>query len=174
MKLFIKKHNLGDNSFFIVIGRKSNSFLLILLLFFFVTCTKVNKQNEDYDKLIQTIYQFYESIEKGNINDRLSLFSPDAIILPNNSELFKFTEEQRQKWIASDKEWDFRLKDIEHIEIEMSGDIAYSINSYYYTYHKKGAEPEWHKTKNVHIWKKQKDKTWKLHADIWNSSANDF
>ena len=167
-----KKLVLGTNSFFTLIGKKSIGFFFLFM--FFIACSKENSQNKDYNKLIETIDYFYETIEKGNINERLSLFSPDAIILPNNSKLYEFTDERRQQWIDSDKEWDFKLKDIEHIKIEMSGNIAYSINSYYYSYHKKDTEPVWHKTKNIHIWEKQKNGTWKLHADIWNSSAYDF
>lgn len=173
MELINKKLVLTAMHFLTKNKKITNGFFLILLVLF-AACTQVNKQNEDYNKLILTINKFYERIENGNINDRLALFSPDAIILPNNGKLYRFTAEKHQQWIVADKEWDFKLKDVAHIEIEMSGNIAYSINSYYYSYHKKGTEPKWHKTKNIHIWKKQKGGTWKLHADIWNSSADDF
>jgi ketosteroid isomerase-like protein len=54
--------------------------------------------------------------------------------------------------------------------MHISGDAAYTINDYYYTYHAEGDEPVWRKTKNIHIWRRQADGFWKLHADIWNSS----
>jgi ketosteroid isomerase-like protein len=47
--------------------------------------------------------------------------------------------------------------------------MAYTVNSYYYTYHSKDGDAQWHKTKNVHIWKKNEDGEWKLAIDIWNS-----
>ena len=33
-----------------------------------------------------------------------------------------------------------------------------------------GDQAEWHKTKNVHVWKKQANGSWRLHVDIWNST----
>ena len=65
----------------------------------------------------------------------------------------------------------FRLRDREIVDIDVSGDLAYTVNSYYYTWHAEGAEPQWHKTKNVHIWRKGEDGQWKLHVDIWNSDV---
>jgi len=64
----------------------------------------------------------------------------------------------------------FRLKDVEHVKIEISGNIAYTVNTYFYTWHAKGQEADWKKTKNVHIWKLDENNEWKLHVDIWNSS----
>jgi ketosteroid isomerase-like protein len=65
----------------------------------------------------------------------------------------------------------FRLKDRQVIDIDAHGDIAYTVNSYSYTWHPVGTEPQWHKTKNVHIWKKDPEGRWKLHVDIWNSDV---
>ena len=45
------------------------------------------------------------------------------------------------------------------------------MNSYFYTYHTEGAEPQWHQTKNVHIWRRDPGGGWKLHVDIWNSDV---
>jgi ketosteroid isomerase-like protein len=53
----------------------------------------------------------------------------------------------------------------------VSGDLACTANSYYYTYHASDSEPRWHKTKNVHIWKRDAGGEWKLHVDIWNSDV---
>ena len=66
--------------------------------------------------------------------------------------------------------WVFRLKDINRLDYGVSDDLGYTVNEYYYTWHLEGSQPVWHKTKNVHIWKRQNDGSWRLHVDIWNST----
>ena len=61
--------------------------------------------------------------------------------------------------------------DRELIGFGVSGDLAYTVNSYYYTWHAKQDQPQWHNTKNVHLWKVDSDGNWKLHLDIWNSNV---
>jgi ketosteroid isomerase-like protein len=73
-----------------------------------------------------------------------------------------------EKW-APYKEAVFLIKDLERIETRISGNIAYTVNQYYYTYPYPDQEEIWYKTKNVPIWQKQQDGSWKLHLDIWNS-----
>jgi len=126
--------------------------------------------SNDFSELKQTISKFYELVEEGNSTERYKLFTTNSLMLSNRGNLTIMTDSIKQAWAQWDEEWIFRIKDVEHVEIEMSGDIAYSVNQYYYTWHHKGSEPEWHKTKNVHIWRKQTDGSWKLRVDIWNSS----
>ena len=113
--------------------------------------------------------EFYTALNNGETSKRLALFSENALVLPDKGKLTLMTDSVKTVWKSWDKDWVFRLKDIEHVEISLSGDIAYTVNSYSYTFHRKDAEAVWYKTKNVHIWKKQKDGSWKLHVDIWNS-----
>jgi len=63
----------------------------------------------------------------------------------------------------------FKIKDKTAVQTELSDKLAYTVNSYYYTYHCQGDTARWHKTKNVHIWKQDSSGDWKLAMDIWNS-----
>jgi hypothetical protein len=54
------------------------------------------------------------------------------------------------------------------IEMKMGLDVAYTLNSSYYSVYEKGKESQGHKTKNIHIWAKDPEVNWKLHVDIWN------
>lgn len=65
----------------------------------------------------------------------------------------------------------FRLRGRAVVDRDVSGDLAYLANSDEYTWHRQDAEPQWHRTKNVHIWKRDPDGKWKLHLDIWNSDV---
>ena len=64
----------------------------------------------------------------------------------------------------------FRIQDRQIVDMDISDDIAYTVNTYVYAWHASGDDPNWYTTKNIHIWKRQADGSWKLHADLWNSS----
>ena len=144
---------------------------LLLLMFTLIYCTPKPEEKEELNQLQKTIDEFYEAINSGNTDKRLDMFTSNAIIMPNNGELIEFTDSIRAIWKSYDKDWIFRIKDLKHIEIVLHGNMAYTVNTYYYTFHRKDSEPAWYKTKNVHIWKKQDDGNWKLHVDIWNSNS---
>jgi ketosteroid isomerase-like protein len=114
--------------------------------------------------------EFYASVEAGDGEARIALFADDAIMMPNH-----WTMSRGKKSIAGmirgGEGYVFRLRDREIVDIDVRSAMAYTVNSYYYTYHAEGAEPQWHKTKNVHIWKRDAEGSWKLHVDIWNSDV---
>ncbi|MCW8926736.1 MAG: DUF4440 domain-containing protein [Xanthomonadales bacterium] len=117
---------------------------------------------------LAAVDSFYAAVNAGDQVGHAALFSDDAWMLPDGwqisrGETLKTSIRERTGWV-------FRLKDVERLEYGISGDLAYTVNQYYYTYHQQDAQPEWHKTKNVHIWKRQQDGSWRLHVDIWNST----
>lgn len=119
------------------------------------------------DDLLAEIESFYEAIEAGDTERRVRMFSPGAILMPNHWPMIS-GEEAVAGGLRGPENMVFRIRDREIVDIGASGDIAYTVNAYDYTYHKKGADPVWQKTKNVHIWRRI-DGRWKLHVDIWNS-----
>lgn len=112
---------------------------------------------------------FYAAIEAGDADARLALFSDDAIMMPNHWTMYR--GKQAIAEVVRAEGWVFRLRDRKLVDGGATGGLAYTVNSYFYTYHTEGSEPQWHKTKNVHIWKRDADGLWKLHLDIWNSDV---
>ena len=155
---------------------KNNITLLLSfsLMWFINSCDSEKNENTEMNSLKSSIDEFYKATNSGDTDKRLSMFTPDALILPNYGELFELDDSARANIKRYDDNWIFRIKDLKHVEIEMKDDIAYTVNTYFYTFHPKDSMPEWHKTKNVHIWKKQDDGYWKLHLDIWNSSVPSY
>jgi len=142
---------------------------LIFLAVFAIAGEKNKGIKPERAKLLQTITDFYDAIENADYEKRISLFADDAIMMPNGWFVAKGKDEIAES-IRKGKDAVFRLRDINRLELNISGDLAYTVNEYYYTYHNKGDEPDWKKTKNVHIWRKQPDGSWKLQVDIWNST----
>jgi len=121
-------------------------------------------------ELLTAIDSFYASVESGNGEARIALFSDSAIMMPNHWTLTR-GKDGIARIIRSSEGSVFRLKDREVVDMDVDGSIAYVTNSYFYTWHAEGDEPQWHKTKNVHIWKRDAAGDWKLHLDIWNSDV---
>ena len=144
---------------------------LISVLLLFACCSDDERKTYEFDRLCRTIDSFYAAVENGDTQARLDLFTPDAMMLPNYGEIIQLDDSAKAILKSYDADWVFRIKDLEREEIYLDKKIAYTVNTYFYTFHRKYSEPEWHKTKNVHIWKKQEDGSWKLHIDIWNSSV---
>lgn len=113
---------------------------------------------------------FYAAVAAGDSEARIAMFSDDAIMMPNHWTRWE-GKEAIAEVIRAGAGSVFRLRDREIVDMDTSGDLAYTVNSYYYTYHPEGDEPQWHKTKNVHIWKRDAAGHWRLHVDIWNSDV---
>lgn len=111
---------------------------------------------------------FYAAVNTGDQAAHAALFTDAAWMLSNGGQISR--GDHLKTAIREQTGWVFLLKDVERLEYGISGNLAYTINQYYYTWHAEGAQPEWHKTKNVHIWQRQADGVWRLHVDIWNAT----
>jgi ketosteroid isomerase-like protein len=120
--------------------------------------------------LTDTISKFYESIEAGDPEIRIPLLAEDVILMPNHWTIMSGKETVAESFRRS-AEAVFRIRDREVIQMQVGKDLAYTVNSYYYTYHLKGDQEQWHRTKNVHIWRRDPSGAWKLAVDIWNSDV---
>jgi ketosteroid isomerase-like protein len=143
--------------------------LALVILVSLAGCGPQGKQELPFD-LLAAVDAFYAAVESGDVEARIALFSDDAIMMPNHWTLTEGREAIAEGIRAGDG-WVFRLRDRTVVDSDVSGDLAYLANSYEYTWHRQDAEPQWHRTKNVHIWKRDPDGKWKLHLDIWNSDV---
>ena len=121
-------------------------------------------------ELVTTIESFYSSVESGDVEGRIALFSDDIVMMPNHWTVSRGIEPVAAMFRSTEGTV-FRIRDREVLKASCSGNVAYTVNSYYYTYHAEGDEPQWHKTKNVHIWGRDPEGAWKLELDIWNSDV---
>ncbi len=143
--------------------------ILLVLSTCLFGCAAEQPVEPDLTALKATIAKFYEGVETGNTQQVFELFSDSAFILPNGGRVAQGSEAIERMWQPG-TDSGFRLKDIEVLELHASCDVAYEIHTYYWGMVREGEETEWHKTKNVHIWRMQPDGTWKLHVDIWNGT----
>jgi len=140
--------------------------IIIVQISLFAQQSEINKRT-----LEETISSFYNTIEKGDVSKRIELLDKDVILMPNGFSLIKGKEEVSKLYTADTATVEFKIKDRKIVDMIVSDSIAITVNSYYYTWNTKGENPNWRKTKNVHIWKKDTDGKWKLRLDIWNSDS---
>jgi len=120
--------------------------------------------------VMETIEAFYGAIEADDVEARIALLADDVILMPNHWTIMRGKEAVSESFRRGAGAV-FKLRDREVVRMELSGHLAYTVNSYDYTYHSKGEPEQWHKTKNVHIWRRDPSGDWKLAVDIWNSDV---
>jgi len=120
--------------------------------------------------LTAVIATFYAAIEAGDAETRIELLADDVVLMPNHWTMLRGSEEVAEAFRRGASAV-FRLKDREIVHMEVSGDLGYTVNSYFYTYHAHDEPEQWHKTKNVHVWRRDGAGRWKLAVDIWNSDV---
>jgi ketosteroid isomerase-like protein len=120
-------------------------------------------------ELEEAIAAFYAGVEAGEGDRVVTLFDADMVMMPDGGELLVGGEVIAPGW-ADGVEAGFRLRDVTALRTVRSGDLAYRINQYSWSMPDEAGDLTWYRTKNVHIWKRQPDGSWKLQVDIWNES----
>jgi ketosteroid isomerase-like protein len=143
--------------------------VLVVSLILGVACAPGVEDDGGRAELERTIADFYAAIESDDREGHAGVFTETALMLPNNGTPIR-GKEDISAVILGGEGWVFRIRNLARAELDLSGDIAYTVNEYEYTWHQENAEPVWHPTKNVHIWRRQPDGKWKLHVDLWNSN----
>jgi ketosteroid isomerase-like protein len=116
------------------------------------------------------IMTFYESIDSCDVETRIGLLADDVVMMPNHWTMIRGKDAVAESFRGSSDSV-FKLRDRVMVRAVVNGDMAYTVNSYDYTYHSKDGGPQWHKTKNVHVWRRTLGGDWRLEIDIWNSDV---
>ena len=109
--------------------------------------------------------QFVNAFKRGDATGIGKLYTPDAQLLPANSDFVRGTEAIRAFWQTA---IDMGLKEasLETIEVETHGDTAIEVGRYRLLATGGIAADS---GKYLVVWKNDNG-TWKLHRDIWTTS----
>lgn len=144
--------------------------LLMLLLGTLIPLhTWAQSAERNLQRLEETIARFYDAVDRGDALSRVALLDSNVILMPNGWTMIHGKAKVAEVFTADTATTVFRLKDRTRIDMLWSDSLVCTVNSYYYTWHKKDNSPNWRKTKNVHVWKRNDQGDWKLRLDIWNS-----
>ncbi len=134
-------------------------------------CEQYRSDVRSVERLETAIEEFYQAIETNDVEGRLALFADEAIMMPDGGDLIGGHEDIATV-VRSGEGYQFRIDDLERLELHVDNEIAFTANAYVYSWHPVGEEPQWHPTRNVHIWKKQTDGSWRLYLDLWQNGVN--
>lgn len=113
--------------------------------------------------------KFGEAVRLGDAAALAALYTEDAKLLPPNSEMILGKEGIGAFWAGGLR---MGIKDVilTTVEVLGMGDIVCEIGKYDLTIQPEGQEAIKDSGKYLVIWKQASDGSWKLHADIWNTS----
>ena len=147
--------------------------IVLVAIFMLANCGHVQREKFDRAQLKAAKLKFGQAIDSGNIDDIANMYTKDAMIMPNFGKIVRSRAEIKEFW-KSDLVKQFISRNDVEVEMDGYGDIAYEVTQYEFEYQQQGRESTWMPSKNVHIWKRTMDGTWKLHIDIWNNSMSSF
>ena len=110
--------------------------VLIVVVSGLVSCCQQQAHQQEEAtpaQLLAAIDAFYAAVEAGDREAHIAAFTDSAIMLPSHWTMYE-GKETIAAVIRSGEGSVFRIRDREVVDIDVSGDIAYTVNSYYYTY----------------------------------------
>lgn len=152
-------------------------FLFILLSSTFVLYMCFNENDSNFVKHeLDAIEELHKKDKmaslNGDIEELLSLFTDDGIVIPPEGEIIKGKENLRKMLVQNrDQLKEYKLTEYLHDfkEIKVIGEYAYEWGTYSGKYKlKKGHEEIKGSGKLLRILVKQKDGSWKVSRSIWN------
>ena len=112
--------------------------------------------------------KFIAALNGGDAAGIAALYTEDAMLLPPNSEMLEGREAAQAFWQGG---IDMGIKEgtLETEIVEAQGNAAYEVGKYTLIIEPPGGPTITDKGKYLVVWKRQEG-SWKLHADMWNTS----
>jgi ketosteroid isomerase-like protein len=119
----------------------------------------------EMEQLRAAAAQLADAYGRQDLSKIQSLYTDDAIFLPDDAEMLRGKEALR-KYLGAEtgtREFQRHL-----LAFKIDGDLAYEIANQTVTIRVAGRPPRILKDKYLHVWKKQKDGSWKVLIDMYN------
>ena len=135
----------------------------------------MTKEKTVTEAIYESIEIYVDSLMAGDPDRWITCFSEDCIQMPPGGPMNigkQMLYESISAWLDAYTVSDFKV--IGDVEIQEAGDWAYSICNYSYHLTPKDGSPSYvFQGKDLSIFKRQPDGTWKLHRDCFNSNTPD-
>jgi hypothetical protein len=113
---------------------KIRSAFLALLVAVVAVPTAWGGESPESTGVMETIEAFYGAIEADDVEARIALLADDVVLMPNHWTIMRGKEAVSESFRRGAGAV-FKLRDREVVRLEISGNLAYTVNSYHYTYH---------------------------------------
>lgn len=148
---------------------------VMTMSFVLVSCTQLLGPGTTPETVRQAIEtaaaKFAEAFNQGDVVAIVDFYMEDAQLLPPNSSMVSGQEDIQKFWKGFVETTAWRDLILEPLKIDYDGRLAYEVGAYTLRFQPKGSTQTVTDTgKYVVVWKSQADRSWKITADIWNSS----
>lgn len=113
---------------------------------------------------------FTDAFNRGDVAAVAGMYAEDAIAFPPDSDLVRGREAIQAVWQGF-RDMGGKSMEFTVIDLDASGDLIVETGKAKLKVQPAGAAETPVEVKYVVVWKKQKDGTWKISRDIWNSMA---
>ena len=120
----------------------------------------------EMDKLRSAVDGLADAYNRLDVDKILGLYAEDATYLIEDAEMLRGKEAIRKYFSEALPEKVQCKRDI--IDLKIEGNLAYEIVNQVVTVQMKGQAAQTIPNKYIHIWKKQKDGSWKVLIDMFN------
>jgi ketosteroid isomerase-like protein len=152
-------------------------FTFTVLLGFIIGCeqraTRVNVE-ADIFKIKEGLKQYVETVNSGDFEGWISLWDNDGVQMPPNAPPIEGKEKIMEENKSGFEQMNMELTHMNVEEIQTSGDFGFSRCSYTLAVSPKTGgekimvEPD---GKDLAVWKRQSDGSWKILYDCFNSNV---
>ncbi|MCB0731806.1 MAG: DUF4440 domain-containing protein, partial [Ignavibacteriae bacterium] len=127
---------------------------------------EIQTQTYNIHSTIRAISDSFEStFSSGDLNKITDFYTKNGMLLPSGTDFIKGKQDIKEYW-RSAMNIGIKFIKIDIIEIEQHGNTAIEMSNYTLF----GSDKKvFDAGKGLVIWK-NKDDSWKMHRDIWNSS----
>lgn len=125
-------------------------------------------ESQDVARIVERSRAFSAAYVRGDTAAMVAMYTPDAVIFPNNSEMLAGPEALLKYWTIPPGDRIAR-----HVatptQIRIDGDHAYDYGVYDVEVLRQGQARPATRGKYVIVWERGADREWRIKLDIWNS-----
>jgi ketosteroid isomerase-like protein len=152
--------------------RHPSALILALSVCFFSGCQRetVDTRAQDERAIREADAVTLKAAQAKNVDSAVANYADDASWLPPNAPMVTGKADIRAGWSKLIGSPGFNIDwQISKLEIARAGDLAYTIYSYQLSLEGPNGKPINDHGKDMAVWMKQSDGTWKMVADTFNS-----
>lgn len=124
--------------------------------------------SRDAASILERSRAFSAAYVRGDTAAMVAMYTPDAAIFPNNSEMLAGREALLKFWAIPDGD-----RIVRHVatptQVRVDGDHAYDYGVYEVDVLRQGKQRPQTRGKYVIVWERGADREWRIKLDIWNS-----
>ena len=155
-------------------GHYRTAFLLTLVMCCCVSCQKepIDSRAQDERAIRAADAATLKAAQANDVDGAVANYANDADWLPPNAPIVHGKTAIRAGWAKLIGNPGFTIDwQINKLEVSRAGDLAYTIFTYQMAVDGANGKPITDQGKDMAVWKKQPDGSWKMVADTFNSDS---